>query len=686
MSEPEDQTAERPDRMEQASPSGRIRLGWSRTRFVAVFLILAMVLFVALNVISNNMFRAARLDATENNVATLSKGTISTLKKLKEPIYLQFFFSAHLASEAPQLRTYARRVEDLLRTYAARSGGKLVLEVIDPKPFSEEEDQAVSGGLEGAQTRSGAKFYFGLTGVNSVGKREQIPFFILERRKYLEYDLTKLVHDLNTLKQPVLGIVTNLPLDTGAGGLGLAMRGQSKSFLIYDQLSKNYATRFLEQDFDRIPEDVDVLLIAHPKKLSDSALYAIDQFVLKGGRALVFVDPYSEVSAAPGPMGMPLRGGTASSDLGPLLDHWGVTYDREVIVGDRGAAAPVALSGAGGAPSASYVLWLSLKDERFSAKDPVTAQLQLINLATPGYLEPKKDSPLKFEPLITSTKDAKTFSRFDAAANRSPQELLRNFAPEDREFIIAARLSGKLKSAFPKGPPEAAKAKPDPAAEAERKAKAKELGVSVKKEEKLPEHVAESKEPAHIIVVADSDIFDDRFWVMERNVLGQRVAIPTADNEAFITNAVDNLMGSGDLISLRTRASEDRPFVVVEKLRKKAEQRFLAQEKLLRSRLEETEKRLRALRGQSPGADGMPGQETPGAELTADERKEIARFTQQYVHIRNDLRKVQRSLVADIETLGAWLGFINIALVPLLVAGTAVGLAVMRRRRRAGKG
>lgn len=661
-----------------------ISLGWSRQSYVAVFLALAAVLFVALNVLSNSTFRSVRADLTDNDLFTLSQGTINTLKKLREPIVLRMFYSAHLANEVPQIRTYAKRVEDLLREYAARSGGRLVLEIIDPKPFSEQEDLAVSSGMRGAQTQTGAGFYFGVAGTNSIGRSEKIAFLSMDRQPYLEYDLTELVHNLHTLKKPTLGIVTNLPLDTGRGGLGMAMRGQSKSFLIYDQLRQRYQTRFLEQDFDQVPEGVDVLMVAHPKKLTPATHYAIDQFVLRGGRALVFVDPYSEVSNAPGPMGMPVRGKTDSSDLGPLLEHWGVNYDPEAIIGDRGAAARVRSSVGAGAPTAFYVLWVALDAKRLSDKDPVTAELELLQLSTPGHLEKAKDGKLAFEPLIHSTDDAKTFSRFDVQRNLEPQKLLLGFVPEKREFVIAARLSGKIATAFPAGPPQgAARNKPADAAKTKAmNAKAKELGVDVKKEQPLPAHQAISKGPVNIIVMADSDIFDDRFWVRERNFLGQRVAVPTANNADFVINAVDNLMGSGDLISLRTRASDERPFTVVQDIRKKAEQRYLEKEKDLQKKLRDAEQRLRQLRGQEPGA-GDKAQGVP--QLSPDERREVTRYTKEYLKIRKDLRAVQRSLVVDIDALGARLAFINIALVPLLVAVGAIGLAVMRRRRRAGR-
>lgn len=642
-----------------------IGLNWPRTRYVAVFLTLAAVLFLALNVTSNSTLRNARLDLTESRLFTLSQGTVNTLRGIREPIVIRFFFSTHLASEAPQLRSYARQVEDLLRAYASRAGRALVLEIIDPRAFSEEEDLAVSYGLQGAQTQAGEKFYFGLAATNSIGRAETIPFFMLERRQYLEYDLTSLIHNLNTLKKPVLGIMSSLPLD--GGGFPMGMQGGPQPFLIYEQLRQRFQTRFLDQDIDRVPADVDVLMVAHPQQLSEAALYAIDQFVLRGGRLLAFIDPYPELGFRPGPMGMPMGASTSASDLGKLLETWGVAYDPEAIVGDRGAAARVAARPEAGAPTSRYVLWLTLDRERLSNRDPVTADLELINLSTPGYLEPMDKAPLAFEPLITSTKDARTFSRFDAS-NPVPDELLAAFAPEDREFVIAARLSGVAKSAF-SGPP-----KPDTKAAAE----GDDAAAKEAKKTPLPPHLAKSAKPANIILVADADLFDDRFWVVERNILGQRVGVPTADNAAFVVNAVDNLMGSGDLISLRTRASSERPFVVVENLRRAAEERYLEQEKRLQAQLQETEQRLRTLRGQDKGLD-----EGAGVQMSPEERREVARFTQEALRIRGELRNVQRSLVADIESLGAMLAFLNIAFVPLLVAGTAIVLAIMRARKRA---
>lgn len=265
-------------------------------------LVLLAVLFLAINLFSNVVFRSAQVDLTQNRLFTLSQGTENVLAKIDEPVTLKFFYSERLANEFPQIRTYAGRVRDLLQEMRDRSNGKLILEVIDPEPYSGDEDLAMSLGLKGARTTEGDIIYFGLVGTNLVDGIEQIPFFADERQQYLEYDVTRLVQNLNRPTKPTLGIVTNLPMDTGAGGLMEAMRGESKPYMIYEELRERFEIDFLEQNFVRVPKSVDVLLIAHPRALNDSTLYAIDQFVMRGGRVLVSIDPHSEVSLTSGSM------------------------------------------------------------------------------------------------------------------------------------------------------------------------------------------------------------------------------------------------------------------------------------------------------------------------------------------------------------------------------------------------
>ncbi|ABS63019.1 ABC-type uncharacterized transport system involved in gliding motility auxiliary component protein [Parvibaculum lavamentivorans DS-1] len=632
----------------------------SRSAYGIITLVLLAVLFLAVNLFSNIVFRSARVDLTQNNLYTLSDGTDEVVSSIEEPITLRFFYSEKLANDYARIRTYASHVRDLLEEIRARSGGNVRLEVIDPEAFSEEEDLAMSFGLKGAPTASGDVVYFGLVGTNSVDGLEAIPFFTDEREQYLEYDVARMIQNLSRPSRPVLGIVTNLPLDTGVGGLMSAMRGESLPFMIYDELQDRFEIEFLEQQFQAVPAKVDVLMIAHPRPLDEPTLYAIDQFVMRGGHVLAFVDPHSEVSLTAGPNGEPIPGYTEASDLGPLLESWGIDYDPTKVVGDRQIAQRVRTGLDARRQESDYVIWLAVPRENVDTDDLVTADVSRLNLGTVGALAQAEGATTTFSPLVTSTEDSQLYDIEDVKKGPRPDDLLRNFTPTEERYVIAARISGPVKSAFDGPPSEAPVAQPG--------------GVSPRKsQEKAGPYIAQSQSDANIIVFADSDIFDDRFWVQTESYLGERVAQPIADNAVFIMSAIDNLMGSNELISLRARSKIDRPFVVVEDLRRTAERRFLAEQDILEKKIAETERSLVELQTRGSAAPGGPA---------IDEDAEMRKFRAELLESRKRLRDVQRDLRRDVENLGGQLRFVNIALVPIVLAILALGAAFLRYRRR----
>lgn len=634
-----------------------------RRLYALAAIVLAAVIFVALNIAADATFTTERLDLTDTGRYTLAQGTKNILANLDEPITLKFFFSKKVAADYAQITAYAGRVRDLLNEYAARSHGKIVLEEIDPEPFTAAEDQATANGLSGAPTETGDLVYFGLVGTNSIDGKEAIPFFAQDREPFLEYDLSSLVYRLSTPKKPKLAIVSSLPLEMGAGGIQAAMQGRAQPFMIYQELNRTYATQMLAPNFDSIPGDVDVLMIVHPGPLNDRQLYAIDQFVLRGGRALVLVDPVSELSNAGGGFNAQM-GGPTSSDLPKLFKAWGIAYDAGKVVGDRDLAQAVQTSADPRNPVARYPIWLHIGADQFDHNDQVTASLQSLNLASVGALSPLKGASTTFTPLVKSSGNASLLDAMQIRVNPQPQELMAQIVPTGQPFTIAARISGRMNSAFPKGAPSAAPPPANPAAPNKPPAPSK------------PQPKGVSSGSINVIVLADSDIFDDRFWVRVETLYGKRLAAPFADNAAFVLNAVENLMGSGDLISLRTRATNDRPFTRVKKLQADAQAKFQQQAQALQAHLTETQERLRTLQQGS-------GQTSGPATLSPAQQAEIEQFKRELVQTRTALRDVQHNLRRSIDELGTRLIFVNIALVPLLVAIFAIGLAILRRRRRA---
>ena len=635
---------------------------------------LALVLLFAVNILASRTLGPVRIDLTEGNLFTLSEGTRNVLAGLRDPVTLRFYLSRRELERAPGIGSYADRVRALLNEYERLSGGKVALHVIDPEPFSEEEDRAVAYGLRGVPLGiDEGVLYFGLAGTNSVDDEEVIPFFTIEREAFLEYDVTKLVHNLAKPDQKVVGLLSSLPVE--GQGPQAALRGQgAQPWMLVEQMRQLFEVRSLAPGLAQVPEDVDVLMLVHPRELPPETVYAIDQYVLRGGRVVAFVDPYSEAQL-PGMAGgfvqpIPSR----RSGIDALLSAWGVTLGDEVVA-DLDFAPTVRMDQGGRVLTFDYPVWLNVTPHTFDQDDIVTGNLGNIAFGTPGYLEPAEGATTTFTPLITTTPRAALFTgeRIDAATASDPRGLLDEYTPQDRAYTMVARVSGKVGTAFPGGRP-----LPEPDGEpGEEPAEAVEGGETG---ETGDAHVSESAEDVQIILVADADMLADRFWVVVEEFLGNRLAVPSAANNALVINAIDNLTGSGDLISVRNRGTFTRPFTRVAALRQRAERAYRAKEQELIARLEETERRLGALEEGNQGNDGMI--------LTDAQRDEILGFRRERVRVRKDLREVRRQLRADIEGLESWLKFANIGLVPILIGigGLVAGLVQVRRRRAAAAG
>lgn len=635
----------------------------NKTLLTGTGLVAAFALFFAVNVASNQGLRDARLDLTQARLYTLSDGTRNVLKGLQEPITLRFFFSDKLATQAPQIKQYGARVRELLERYAALSGGKLRLEVIDPEPFSEAEDRAVQAGIQAVSLgQTGQNFYFGLVATNSVDQQESIPFFQAEKEQFLEYDLTKLVYGLNNPKKPSIAVLGSLPLEYGPGGIMAAMRGQSQPYLILGQIKQFFDVKMLEgaTPADITTDKIDTLLLAHPKDLSDELQYAVDQFVLKGGRLIAFVDPYSETMAAmPNPMtGQPMPGGDSGSLLPKLFNAWGVDVEAS-FVADLALAQRVQTGRQGAGAVVDYIPWLALTQAQMNADDIITSQLTSINMASAGAIKKREGGTTTIQPLMQSSNNAMLMDVKDLRGDPNPQALAEKFKATGEIYTLAARITGPAKTAFPDGPP--AKA------EAEKK-------DGDKPAEAPAPQVKDSIKPINVVLVADADLLDDRFWVRTQQMFGQSLFVPIAANADFTVNAIDNLSGSGDLIGLRSRGKSQRPFDVIEGLRRNAEQQYQARERALQKKLDETEKQIVELQSKAQGGSN--------ALVSAEQQAAIEGLRGEILTTRKDLRNVQRELNRDIESLQLWVKFINIGLVPLLAALVAIGLGVAWRRRR----
>ena len=609
------------------------------------------VLLVASNILVGR-YGAVRADLTSERLFTLAKGTRQTLAKLDEPITLRLYYSSRLGERVPAFGTYAARVRELLDQYVAAAKGKLRLETYDPVPFSDAEDRAVAYGLQAVPLNDqGEAVYFGLVATNSTDDQQVIPFFNPERERFLEYDLTRAIHALASPKRTVVGLMSSVPLvvDPTASLQGK----QSEPLAVIAQLKQVNDVVNLSPDIDAIPKNVDVLMLVHPQHLPDATLFAIDQFVLRGGKALVFVDPYSEIQAAlPSPHSDAGATDPPASDLETLFKTWGLVLMPGVVAGDRTDARRVAVPVQGAAPRAmDYVAWLDLPKVNLNRDNPITADLSHIAMATAGILQPIEGAKTRFEPLIQTSMDAAKIPVDQVKGLPDVAALLAQFRPEQRQFALAAHVTGDITTAFPDG-------RPGGAADG-------------------AEALRQSAQPANIVVVADTDLLDDRFWAQTQNFYGRRVVEPIANNADFVANAVEVLAGGQDLVGLRSRGTVARPFEVVERIQRTADARYAAEQRSLEDRLKQTQAKLHSM---TTAGDGG----TSSASVTGDQAKEIDKFRADMLATRQQLRQVQAALRQDIERLKIILVFFNVALMPIVVVAAAFVVAALRARRRTG--
>lgn len=608
-----------------------------RLMYSSVGLVLIAVAFVGFNVLSHGLFKNTQLDFTEQKLYTLSKGTKQLLSELKEPISLQYFYSNKATRDVPMLRNYAQRVEELLDAYVRMADGKLRLEVIDPEAFSADEDRAAELGLQAVPLeQDGAQLYFGLAAENAQGEKQVIPFFALDQEELLEYELSRLISSVAQVQRPVIGVLSGLPLN---GGFDMQAGQPLPAWTIIEEVRQQFSIESLKDDIDLIPEHVGTLLLVHPKNLSEATQYAIDQFVLGGGKLLVFVDPYSEADT-----GMNMPGELAvdkTSDLPELFKAWGVQMLPGQVVGDGVYAMSVGV--AAQQRAVRHPGWLALPKKALDSRDVLTSQLSSITMATAGILQPLEGAKTQFIPLLYSSEYAMPFSAQRFAMLQNPEELLSEIEPTGERYVLAARISGPATTAFASG------------------IEGRGEGL-------------QSAENINVIVVADTDMLSDRMWVQVQDFFGQRLPQPWADNGSFAINALDNLSGSDALISIRSRGNFNRPFTVVDNLQRSAQERFRKKEQELQSRLAATEEKLIALQQATDPEQDL--------QLTAEQQATMQQFLAEKLKLRKELREVRYQLNADIEALGTKLKFFNIGVMPILLTFMLIMLSLSRRIRR----
>lgn len=613
--------------------------------YSATGLVLLALLFLTLTILSGSALRGMRVDLTEQGLYTLSPGTINILEGLEEPVTLEFYFSEEASADLPMVRNFARRVQELLDEMAEQADGNLKVRRIDPEPFSEAEDQAASYGLEAVPVGSGGdSLYLGIVGTNLIDGLEVLSFLSPAREQFLEYELARMVYLLSRPDKPRAALLSGIDLD---GGMDMQTGRQREPWAIHEQINEMFEVEPVSVEDDSLPDDLEVLVLVHPQGLSDALLADVERFLAEGGRLLAFVDPYAETAQPANPNDpMAAMNMDRSSSLETLFEAWGLDFSAERFVADAGLALQV--NTAQSQRPVRHVGILGVTADNMNREDVITSELGAVNLASAGRLALTEGSPLSMTPLMSSSEQAGLLDAQRLQFLSDPTELIAQMGATGERYTLAARLTGEVSKAVRGDQGESADG----------------AGTS-----------ADERYALNAIVVADVDMLADRYWVQRQRFFGTTMLEPFADNGDFVINAIDNLIGNADLISVRSRATSNRPFTLVESLRREAEASLRATEQRLEAELAETEQRLTELQ-QARGDSDLD-------ILTAEQEAELDRFMEQRLEIRRQLRQVRREVDEDIEALGTRIKVINIALMPMLVTLFALGLAW--RRRRAGR-
>ncbi|MFT4928316.1 MAG: ABC-type uncharacterized transport system involved in gliding motility auxiliary subunit [Phenylobacterium sp.] len=600
----------------------------------SVSLLAIAFLFVGAVLLNNVLFDRARVDLTENSIYSITEGSKTLLTQLDEPINLYFFFSNKTSEGITSVRTYASRVQSLLEEMELYSDGKINLHIIDPEPFSEAEDRAAEFGLSAPSiNQAGDSLYFGLGGTNALDERQVIAFFDPQKEAFLEYDIAKMIYQLTNPDPIKVTLISSLDMKGGQN----PMTGQATpSWAILQQLEQLYKVESVEPTASAIPEDTSVLMLVGPKDYNESLLYSIDQFVLKGGKVVVYADPHAEA----GQQGQQQQFAANSSDLSRLFKAWGVEFDPNKVALDAAKGLEIQM------PSGNvgrHVGYIGLGAGDVNPDDVITADLQSINGASFGVLSVAEGATTTFSAILRSSEHSQQVeSMLYVMQSRSPEAMLKSFKSDGELLTLAARITGKASSAFETAPE----------------------GIDA------ASMVKESQD-IQVIIIADTDLLTDQFWVSQQNFFGSVVLSPFAGNGDLATNIIENLGGSSTLISVRGRGKYARAFDVVEALKIEAETKFREKEQALEDRLKQTEAQLNQLQTQQ-GSDGA-------LVLNAEQEQMVESFVQQRIGIRKELREVRHQLDKDIEILGSKLKFITIVLMPLLLT---LLLAFFARRHR----
>ena len=636
-----------------------------------VSIILLIALFLGLNVTADRALAGYRLDLTEGSLYTVQPATKRIARSPDEPIRMTFYYSKDLARGIPQIESFGRRVTELLQSIADASNGKVELTIVNPEPFSEAEDNAVADGIQPQPISQTESLYFGLVATNALDGREVFPVFNPRDERFLEYKIAQMIAKLADPDKPTLGLITSLPMTRG---FDPRTQRPTPEWAVLREMRATFDIETIPPTANELPADLDCLMVVHPKGLSDALTYRIDQHILAGGGAIIFVDPMAEAEPQQQQqMGMMAQ--DRSSNIPALFDAWGLGFDPAQLAGDLDLGISVRAPG-GRQEIVPYIIWLNVGADQMAGDDPVTGNLTRINLASAGILTHADDAPSAFESLVTTSDQSGVVPVSSVQGFADPKTLLNSFFTDGEQRVIAARVTGTVPTAFPDGPPAGSRPASDDSGD-NTGDNTDEVGPA-EPEPIAGDHLAEATDSINVIVVADVDVLEDGGWVRElrlgNTLLGYDIL---ADNGALALNAAEQMAGSRDLLELRGRGSFDRPFTLIEQMQRDAETEFLAKEQTLQEEIEQTRQRINDL--QMARTDTG----TAALVLTPEQQAEVDSLEETLLEKRKELREVQLNLRKDIEALETRLKILNTAAVPVLLcvlAMTMGGYNALRRR------
>lgn len=623
--------------------------------------VLLGIILISINFISG--FAYFRMDLTEDKIFTLSEGTKNILSNLEDDVLIKFYFSESSADAPFPYKLYGQRIKEMLGEYVSHSDQRINLQVSDPRPDTDDEAGAVRHGLTPVPLGPGENFYLGMVAI-VANNEETIPFFSLDRERFLEYDLTRAISQVSATTRPVIGIMSSLPVM----GQNIPMQmhqgpRNSQDWLFVQELKSAYEVKKVNTETDQIPEEISLLMVIHPRNFSESAVYAIDQYILNGGRAIIMVDPASNAQQQNDQSNPFMAMMNRSSNLPKLFQAWGVDYDSNRVVGDMALATRVNMGHQGGLQT--LPAWLSAQNDSMSQTSVISAKINSMLMVEAGALSKAANSEHEFIPLIQTSENAALLHTQSLMS--PPGELVKQMPTSGSTKTLAAIVRGRFSSAFSE----------PPSIESEDEQDEERIAAESRRAQLVQRHIQTAQQSVSVMIIADTDFLIDDFCARVINFFGNAMLQPLNDNLAFISNATDFFAGSQDLIAVRSRGQALRPFTRVQQIEQQAQRKWQEEERELTRRLEQIQRRINELQ-----ASREDGERTI---LTPEQRQEILRARKEQSDTMERRRQIRKLLREDIENLGLKVTFINLLTMPLIVTLIGAIVYVKQNKRRAMK-